>query len=289
MNKGLVGMGVVGGVIALGLGGQAFASRAAAKEVDEVIESVSEFVDIDYQKVHASLLGRGTWIKDIVVSPVASSEQYRIDELVMYEYADEEDVPTYLNLAVHGMQLGSTALGENAETLKSLGYSEAPAVDVRVEYRYEAADQSVRLEKFELGAEDMGRLAVSLHLSNAAWDESTLQSLPFSLIPVQFNDAEIVYSDDSFVQRMFDTTAAGSGKSVKQVKQDWIAGLTADPAMTELFEPAQIKEIEKFIDNPDRFSISFSPEQPISFGNLIVVEGAEDSMFKRLNIRFKAN
>lgn len=288
MKKVWAGVGVLGGAIALVIGGQFFASRAAAREVDKAIDSVSEFVNIDYQKVNASLLGRGTRVKGIVVSPIGTSEQYKVDEVVVYNYSAKNDIPTYLNMAVNGMQLSSAALGENAETLKMLGYDKAPAVDLKAEYEYEEDNQSVRLKKFNLGAEDVGDLNVSFHLSNLAWDKSTLESLPLSLIPVQFNDAEIVYKDDSFMQRMFDTRAAANGTSVKQVKQDLIDSLSADPEMAKMLGETQIKEIQKFIDDPDGFTISFSPEQPVPFSNLMGGGGPE-SMVEQLNVRFKAN
>ncbi len=288
MNKVWAGVGAVGGAIALVLGGQFFVSRAAAKEVDKAIDSVAEFVDIDYQRVNASLLGRGTRVKGIVISPVDTSEQYTIDEVVVYRYRAQNDIPTYLNMAVNGMQLSPAALGENAETLKMLGYDKAPAIDLKAEYEYEKDNQSVRLKKLKLSAEDVGNLDVSFHLSNLAWDKSTLESLPLSLIPVQLNEAEIVYRDDSFMPRMFDTTAAANGTSVKQVKQDLVGNLSANPEMAKMLGENQLKEIQKFIDNPEGFTINFAPEQPVPFSSLMAAEGTE-SMIEQLNIRFKAN
>ncbi|MGB3787225.1 MAG: hypothetical protein WA949_04385, partial [Phormidesmis sp.] len=122
MNKKLwVGAGAVG-AIALVIGGKVLASRAAAKELDKAIADVSEYVDVDYRKVDVSLLGRGTTVKDVVITPVASGNAIRVDEMTLYKYEDENEIPTYLNMAVKGIALDATTLGENAEMFSELGY-----------------------------------------------------------------------------------------------------------------------------------------------------------------------
>ncbi len=282
--------GVVGGAIALFAGGQAYVSYAAAKEVDKAIDSVSEFVTVDYRKVNASLLGGGTHVKDIVVSPVGSGEQYTLDEVVVYDYDQTaDDIPTHINMAVNGMALDLASMGENANSLKEFGYDEALSVDFATEYQYQEAEKEVRLKKFKVGAKDVGDLDVSVHLSNISLDPATMASMPFSMFGMVLNEAKITYDDDSLVTRMFDTAAAAKGVSVAELKKEAIASLEPDLASGEAgLTKELVAEMKDFINDPKGFSVSMSPTNPVPVSELMTTGGDADQIIRLLNVRFES-
>ncbi len=131
-------------------------------------------------------------------------------------------------------------------------------------------------------------MEMTLDLGNITLDEATISSLPFSLFGAQFEGAKITYEDNSFVERLFETTAAEEGISVKEVKEGAIAGLEDEVANSENpLSPEFVEEMKDFINDPDSFSITFDPEQPVPLSALITIGGPED-LVELLNVRFES-
>jgi len=282
-----IGAGVFG-AIALVIGTKVLVSQAAAKELDKAIADVSDYVDIDYQKVDVSLLGRGTTVKDVVITPAASGNAVRVDEMTLYKYKDQDKVPTYLSMAVKGIALDTTALGENAEMFSELGYDKQLSANIITEYEYEAEDKTVEIKQLKFGADQVGDMEVTLELGNIALDQAAIESFPLSLIGAQFEGAKITYEDDSFIKRLFETTAAAEGISVEEAKAEAIAGLEDEVANSENpLSPEFIEEMKDFIEDPDSFSITFDPEQPVPLTALMTIGGPED-LVELLNVQFES-
>ena len=284
-KKVLAGVGI-GGAIALFLGGQAVASHMAAKEVDKAIADMSDFVDVEYKKVNHSLLGRGTSVQDVVITPVLSGEPITVNEVVLYDFQQKDDVPTYMKFAVNGVSLKDSA--ETSEMFADLGYEKDVAANFATEYEYEADGQTMRLKKFEVGADNVGDIEMNFQVSNVSLDEESLASFPFSLFGAEFHNAKITYKDDSFIERIFETTAEEQGISVKEAKENAIADLEADFQSGESGLPEEfVNEMKNFIQDPDRFTITFNPEQPVPMTSFMAVEGPED-VIELLNVRFES-
>ena len=281
-----LGAGIVG-AIALVIGGKFWLSRSAAKEIDKAIADVSDYVDVDYRKVNVSLIGRGTTVKDVVVTPVASGNAIKVDEMTLYRYEDEDKVPTYLNMAIRGIELDQSALGENAEMFSELGYGKEISANIVTEYEYEAEDRTVELKQLRLGADKVGDMEMTLELGNITLDQSTLNRLPFSLFGAQFEAAKITYEDDSFVKRLFETTAAAEGISVEEAKAEAITGLESEVDDGDTLSPNFIEEMKDFINDPNSFSITFAPEEPVPLSTFITIGGPED-LIELLNVQFES-
>jgi len=285
-KKVLAGVGI-GGVVALFLGGNAIASRIAAKQVDQAIADVSEFVEIDYRKVDQSLLGRGTTVKDVVITPVLSGDSIAVDEVVLYDFKQKNDVPTYMKFAVNGLSLTEESM-ETSELFTDLGYEGEVAANFETEYEYEEDGQMMRLKKFEVGAKNVGDIEMNFQFSNISLDEEAIASLPFSLFGAEFHNARISYKDDSFIERVFETTAAAEGISVEEAKESAIADLEADFQTGESGLPEEfVSEMKAFIQDPDRFTITFSPDEPVPMSSFLGVEGPE-AVIELLNVKFES-
>ncbi|MEL6158808.1 MAG: hypothetical protein AAGJ95_03990 [Cyanobacteria bacterium J06554_11] len=288
MNKKvLAGVGV-GSVLALFFGGKAVVSHVAAKEIDKAIEEVSGFVDVDYQKVDVSLLGRGTTVKNMVITPVASGVPITVDEMTLYDYKDKNEVPTYLNLAVKGISLSPEALGDNAELFSELGYEKDLSADFATEYEYKEGEKTVRLKQLQLGADKVGNVEMNFRFSNVSLDQTAIESLPFSLFGMEFHEAKITYNDDSFMERLFETTAAAEGISVEEAKSAAIQGLEQElEAGDNPLPDAFVSEMKDFINEPDSFSLTFAPAEPVPFSRFASVGGPEE-MIELLNVKFES-
>lgn len=284
--KVLAGVGI-GGAIALVLGGQAVASHLAAKEVDKVIADVSDVVEIDYKKVDQSLFGQGTSVKDVVITPAFSGKPVTVDEIVLYDFKQKDDVPTYMKFAINGWSLTDDS-AETSEMFTDLGYKGEVAANFATEYEYEADERTVRLKKLEVGADKVGDIEMNFQFSNISLDEEAIASLPFSLFGAEFHNAEITYRDDSFMDRIFETAAAEDGISVKEAKENAIAELEADFESGESGLPEEfVNEMKSFINDPDRFTVTFNPEEPVPMSSFISIENPED-VIELLNVRFES-
>ncbi|MEL7332708.1 MAG: hypothetical protein AAFN12_10675 [Cyanobacteria bacterium J06560_2] len=280
-KKVLAGVGI-GGVIALVLGGKAVASHVAAKEVDKAISEVSEFVEIDYKKVEQSIIGRGTTVKDVVMTPVGSDEPIKVNEVVLYDYDQKDNVPTYMNFALKGVSMDLAGLEENGANLAELGYEGDLSGDFATEYAYDEENRTIRLKKMEMGADDLGSIEMNMSLANISLDEDAIASLPFSLFGAEFQDAKIVYKDDSFVERILESGAKAEGISVKEAKEALIEDLEAESG--ELPEDF-VREMSDFIKDPDSFTLTFSPEEPVPLGSFLQV-GSNEDIIELLNVEF---
>ncbi|MGD1899568.1 MAG: hypothetical protein ACFB16_21810 [Phormidesmis sp.] len=284
-KKVLAGVGI-GAVVALFLGGNAVASHIAKKEVDKAIADVSDVVGIEYKKVNQSLLGGGTTVKDVVITPVGTAEPIKVNQVVLYDFDQKDDVPTYLNFAFEGISLNLATLNESGDNLAELGYDNELSGDFSTEYEYDEAKQVVRLKKIEVGAEDLGTIEMNMELANITMDQDTLASLPFSLLGAEFQNAKITYRDDSFFERIIESGAEAEGISVDDAKKELIASLSGgegDDALPQEF----IDEMTDFINDPDSFSMTFSPAEPVPFVSLSGASTPED-FIELLNVRFES-
>ena len=286
MDKKVVAGVGIGSVIVLFLGGKAVASHIAAKQVDKAIADVAEYVEIDYRKVDQSLIGRGTTVKGVVITPVGSSDPIKVDEVVLYDFDRKNDIPTRLDFALKGISLDLATLNENGANLTELGYEGDLSGDFATEYEYEADEQTIRLKKIELGAEDVGTFEMNLDLANVTLDDDAIANFPFSLLGAAFQNGKITYDDDSFFERIIETGAAAEGITVDEAKQSLIASLeegTGDDALPAEF----VAEMKDFINDPDSFSLTFAPDEPVPFVNLTQLSSPED-FIELLNVRFES-
>ena len=294
MNKKIlaaVGLGSTA-AIAVFAGAKLISPQVATKEVDQAIAALSPVVDVEYQKVSAPLFGGvfggNTTVKNVTLTPVGTTEPIKANELVVHRYEkNTNNMPTDISLEMKGIQVaGADLAGEG--TLTNLGYDEDLSLDMTGDYRYDEAAKAIRLDKLKMGADDMGDLEVSLHVENVALDEEAIASFPFSFFGMEFHAAEISYKDDSFVKRMFDTAAAAEGVSVEEYKETLISEFETEMASTgEELPPELVKAFKDFINNPKSFSITASPDSPISLTE-IMLAGENADIVELLNLRFKS-
>ncbi len=286
MDKKVVAGVGMGAVIALFLGGKAVASHIAAKEVDKAIADVAEYVEVDYQKVDQSLIGRGTTVKGVVITPVGSSDPIKVDKVVLYDFDQKNDIPTRLDFALKGISIDLATLNENGASLAELGYEGDLSGDFATEYEYTADEKIIRLKKIELGAEDVGTFEIDLELANVILDDDAIANFPFSLLGAELQNGKITYSDDSFIERVIETGAAEEGITVDEAKQSLIASL--EEGATEGALPAEfVAEMKEFIDDPDSFSLTLAPDQPVPFISFTQLNTPGD-FIKLLNARLES-
>ena len=122
IKKLIAGIGLALALFAVYWGIQMYASNAAEAKVNEVIAKNASIVDVDYKKVSVDLLRTDVHLFDILVSPVNAKEKISIDEIIISDFDDQSDIPSFLSMTCNGIGLNINDLGKNAHKLRALGY-----------------------------------------------------------------------------------------------------------------------------------------------------------------------
>ena len=185
-------------LISVYVGVKAYAEKVAEKEVDIAIGKVAKFVDIDYEKVSVDPLGLNTHIKSITISPVGQKEKTTIDDIVIFKIDDKEKIPSYLHMSINGINIDIDSLGNEA---KELGYDNIRS-NVELDYKYDSKEKDFYLKKLNYGAEKIGTINLSFHISNIDLNPDNFAFLLFSMPQILIHNAELTYSDDSLMPRL---------------------------------------------------------------------------------------
>ncbi|MEM6519595.1 MAG: hypothetical protein AAF722_09740 [Cyanobacteria bacterium P01_C01_bin.70] len=286
MNK-LAVIGISVGAVAIGLytGVGIYTSKAAEARLDKLIAEVDDEVDIEYGSAKVNLLGSSLTVKDISVATKDAPEQpILINKIVVNEFDDQSDFPTVFDASVKGIQVSdSQNTAALTPFLAQAGYQDAPELDLDTRYEYDETTGEMTLEEFRLGADDLGHFEVTFTLGNfdpeaTANDELTLHAL------------EIVYEDDSFVENLLTAMAEQSNQEVEQFKTQLTSGLSQN---AQFFVPMDnpvaitaLQEAVAFIENPNGFSISAKPQQPVLVSDLS--SASNQDWMTMLNLEIKA-
>jgi len=132
MSKKLItGIGIVMLLVAIYFGIKMYASNVAEGKVDKAIAESANFADIDYKKVSVDLLGMDVTISDIIVSPAGAKKQFKIDEIIIHDFDNKSDIPSFLSITCNGIELNIQDLGEDAKKLRDLGYKDKMMVNLK--------------------------------------------------------------------------------------------------------------------------------------------------------------
>lgn len=288
MNK-LAATGIGVGAVAIGLymGVGFYTSKAAEAKLDKVIAEADDEFTIEYRSAKVNLLGSNLTVNDVSVAPKGAPEQaVNIDKIIINEFDDKSDFPTVIDASVKGIQVGSDQANTAmmAPFLKQAGYDETLSLDLDTRYEYDAASNEMTLEEFRLGADDLGHFEVTFKLGNFDPEATTNDQLIL-------HTAELVYTDDSFVDNLLTAMAAQSNQDVKQFKTQLTSGLSQN---AQLFVPMDnpvattaIQETVAFIENPNGLSISVNPQQPILVSDLASASDPQAWM-EMLNLEIKS-
>ena len=292
MKKIVVGIGVVVVLIAVYFGVKIYAENIAEKKVNEAIAKAAVFSDIDYKNVNVDLLSMDVRVSDIVVSLVNTQNKIKIGEIVLYDIDDKSDIPSFLSMAINGIELNIQNLGENVTELTKLGYKDKLLVNLTTDYAYSKEKKELHIKGLGIGADEAGEIRVSLRLGNITLESEELLELLASYQQIIFHEAKIEYTDDSLVERLIELLA----KEQQVTKEDYtkIGVRNIEAAIAEEkdeYVKNVLSQIKGFIINPKRISISASPSKPQPLGRIMRTMNSDDpkDIINFLNIQIVGN
>lgn len=287
-KKQITGIGIAAVLIAIYFGVRMYASNVAEGKVNEAIAKAADFADIDYKKVSVDMLGMDVVISDILVSPANAKKKIKIDEIIIHDIDNKSDIPAFLSMSCNGIELNIKDLGEAAKELKELGYNDKMMINLTADYTYDKGKKELDIKKIGIGADAAGKISVGFRLGNINLKPEEIAILLFTFPQVIFHEAKIKYEDNSLVERLMKLGAQKEQTSVENFKKSLMQKLEKEiEKEKDDFTKKALNEINKFLENPEEFSISASPSEPQTLGRIMRVDDPKD-VIKLLNIQIKS-
>ena len=199
-----------------------------------------------------------------------------IEQVIIREIDDKSDVPTKFDASVQGLivDLNQPEQLEAANFLKEAGYDTKLKFDIDTKYRYNKAKREMSLDTFKVSAAQVGDLSINMKLGNVDIEDLESQkATPAANMDTIFHGFEITYKDNSFAEKFLASMAAEEGVSVDELKSQMTSQLTqmSKFVVSEDNELATnaVNEVVAFIEDPQGFSISMQPKEPLEFVSLM--------------------
>lgn len=287
-KKQIKGISILVVLIAIFIGLKMYATNVAEAKVNEAIAKVANYMDIDYKNVSVDLIGMDVHVSGILVAPVDAKEKIKIDEIVIYDIDNKSDIPTFLSISCNGIEQNMDELGEDAKQLRELGYNDKMMVNLHLNYAYNKEKKELDIKKIGVGADEAGEINVSFRLGNISLKLEEIAGLLLTFRQVIFHEAKIEYVDDSLAERLMKLGAQEQQMAIEDFKKFLIGNVESEIAKeNDEFTKKALSEIKTFLENPEKLSISASPEKPYPLGRIMRTYNPKD-IIKLLNIQIKS-
>ena len=278
------------GIILLGSysGFKFYAEAQAKKEIDKSIAEAASYADVKYGNLSVDVFNLNVHIGDIVVTSKESNEKISINEIVVYEVDRASRIPTFLNIAINGINIKIDDLSNDAKKLKDLGYKDSISLNTAIQYHYDDKQKEFDLST-HYSADKMGVFDFNLKLGNLVINQEKIFETLMTYPTIMIHHASMSYDDDSFMTKLFKQDARKKQKTVAEVKQALIQDIDSQIAKhTNEFTEKLLVEIKSFIQNPNKIAITIAPEKPLEIKRLMRLNNPKD-LPKLLNVKIKAS
>lgn len=274
-------------LIATYVGAKTYAGKIAERKVSRAIRNVANYADVSYEKISVDLLGLNAHINNVTITPVGAKEKTVIDDIVIYDVDDKSKIPSYLHIALRGININVDSLGNDARQLKELGYNEIKA-NMEWNHEYDTNGKEFYLNSLSSGADKMGTIDLKFHISNINLSSENIISVLMFFPKILIHSAELSYRDDSLVSRLLEMEAKKEGKEVDSIISEITKDIDKEISRAKGELAKEVMEaLKKFIKNPDKIAITVSPEEPVPVGSIQRTEDSEE-LLKLLNVKIRA-
>ena len=266
---------------------KSYASNIAEKEIDKLLDKVSEFVNVNYQSVSVDLFGMDVRISDINISPGFNTKQnIAIDEIIIRDIDDKSEIPAFMSISIHGIELKIDEY-EELSALEKLGYRDELMVDFGLDYVF--AYEELSVTDLFLGIDDLGELSVDFRLGNLPIQQSGILNLLFSYPEILLYELQIELDVVPLVERYIEAGAEEldisesefTSKAIEAIEQDIKNAGSKD----NLLYISYLVMVKNYIDEPDELSISVSPTS--SYQQLGQIQNLSFEELDNLNLRIE--
>lgn len=212
------------------------------------------------------------------VSTLPSGERLSADEVVIYAFDERHEIP-------HFFQAEAKRLVIKADDARRLGLDVAEDLtgDMMVDYRYNPEAKALALNAFSFDDAKLGRLAVSGTVTGLDLDAFRMEKL----IGLHLKDAELVFTDRSYLDTLFAKLAAGAGISEANARRqvaDELGALADEGERKGKVRAAEeVRNFRAFLEHSGTVTVKVDPVRPVPYLYLFMGRDLYDN-FDLLNL-----
>jgi len=257
-----------------------FVNREVEKAFNAEIASV-DGLELTYADMWVDI-GDHTVTISKPVSTLPSGEQLSADEVLISAFDEKHEIPHFIQAEAKGLVI-------NAADARKLGLdvTEDLAGDMVVDYRYNPEAKALTVNSFTFDDAKLGRLAVSGTVTELDLDAFRVEKL----IGLHLKDAELVFTDRSYLNNLYAKLAAGAGISEANARKQVAAELQALAEEGERKGKAQaaeeVRHFQAFMEHSGTVTIKAAPVRPVPYLYLFMGRDLYDN-FDLLNLSVEA-
>ena len=284
MKKRIIGLGAVVVLVGSYAGASVYVSQEAEKAIEKAVKEVSEYAEIRYENVWVDLLSQKTYLSGIVITSVESQEKLEVDQIIIKNFDKQTDIATMANFSINGIKLDLNKHPNKTQKITELGYQGELLLNMAVNFNYDFQKKALNLKDLTLGIDNVGDISLNFQLNGLNLEPNSIFGMLMNP-QLSLQNASIRYQDNSLAERLFKQAAKKEHLSIETYKKLGIESLQKlVDVEQDAFTKTALQQIIVFIDNPNSFSISVSPEKPFPLGGFMMIKEPKD-LIKQLNIK----
>lgn len=232
-------------------------------------------------------------LNDLTVDTTDGDHVY-IREISASDVKYDSLIPVSSTFSVQGLEIDAAKVNNPKvkQTLAMFGYDKL-YVGFKLDYAWDSETKQVAIKELSVGAEDVGKMILSLVLAGADFDKVKSKDDLGGLMPtLMLKRAELRYIDESLAPKALEFAAKTQNLTVEAMREQLIAMIQNQP-MFDVSSPEAAKAVEAlvtFIKDPKGLAIVAEPNSPAPI-MMIAAQGqtAPDKVTEMLNLSLVVN
>ncbi len=270
----------------------------AKQKIDDLIQPMKSFLNVDYNGISTSLLG-SVAVKGLRLTSFNGDEVLTFGKVTLssFDKGENETIPVNLSITLDDVrfdarhlseitndkvptmvkELGYAKLYAFSNNLEKLGYDNISA-DINFDFSYKQDVGGVKLHLREK-IKQLGEIDILLDIIGFVPGMRAMGA------DLKINKFSIMFDDDSYTNRLLKRFADNDSKAVGEYRIELVDQLKHYLAMNKIIlEDSDIKALKKFINKPDKLIIIINPYEPVSVNSLKFYKREDVPKILNLNI-----
>lgn len=275
---------IIGGLTAYGIVRHVAVQRAEA-EIARLVDRTPVLEEIRYGKIQVGLIRSTFGMQDIQLRLTGFKEPIHIDRIDLDISEPGHQIPPRAKAEIKGIHLSTRhGLFKPVRTdLEAMGYQDIAGL-ITLAYHYDAAGKRLNLNDVTIRADQMGSVRFDLALTDLDLSRLVKKSSKpdiatlLTTVPmIGVAGGRLIYSDDSFLQRLLHRSAEQSGQkpSVYRLKSKEKLNQLLETEKNERVRQI-LSTLKDFIDHPKSVTISLNPSKPVPIFQFLLMKEPVD-------------